>query len=71
LEFEAPAADAEPNAKPALTFKGVVFNEMKGARSDNATLFVQHLQVRASPSLPSLSLPTIYHHLLSLCCVVV
>uniref|UniRef100_A0A8C5SVS6 Presequence protease, mitochondrial n=1 Tax=Laticauda laticaudata TaxID=8630 RepID=A0A8C5SVS6_LATLA len=44
LEHESPADPWSP-----LTFKGVVFNEMKGAFADNERVFSQHLQNKILP----------------------
>ncbi|KAG8138805.1 hypothetical protein E2320_001597 [Naja naja] len=44
LEHESPADPRSP-----LTFKGVVFNEMKGAFADNERVFSQHLQNKILP----------------------
>ncbi|XP_042846866.1 presequence protease, mitochondrial isoform X1 [Panthera tigris] len=44
LEHENPRDPQTP-----LTFKGVVFNEMKGAFTDNERIFSQHLQNRLLP----------------------
>ncbi|XP_044770958.1 presequence protease, mitochondrial isoform X6 [Neomonachus schauinslandi] len=44
LEHENPKDPQTP-----LTFKGVVFNEMKGAFTDNEKIFSQHLQNRLLP----------------------
>ncbi|KAM9790925.1 presequence protease, mitochondrial [Syngnathus typhle] len=44
LENEDPADASSP-----LVFKGVVFNEMKGAFSDNERLYAQHLQNKLYP----------------------
>lgn len=44
LENENPADPSSP-----LVFKGVVFNEMKGAFSDNERLYAQHLQNKLYP----------------------
>ncbi|XP_063159491.1 presequence protease, mitochondrial isoform X1 [Candoia aspera] len=44
LEHESPADPQTP-----LTFKGVVFNEMKGAFADNERVFSQHLQNKILP----------------------
>ncbi|XP_025786806.1 presequence protease, mitochondrial isoform X3 [Puma concolor] len=44
LEHENPRDPRTP-----LTFKGVVFNEMKGAFTDNERIFSQHLQNRLLP----------------------
>uniref|UniRef100_A0A3P9ILL0 Presequence protease, mitochondrial n=1 Tax=Oryzias latipes TaxID=8090 RepID=A0A3P9ILL0_ORYLA len=44
LENENPTDPSSP-----LVFKGVVFNEMKGAFSDNERLFAQHLQNKLLP----------------------
>ncbi|CAK6432881.1 unnamed protein product [Pipistrellus nathusii] len=44
LEHENPS-----DPKTALVFKGVVFNEMKGAFTDNERIFSQHLQNRLLP----------------------
>ncbi|XP_029811459.1 presequence protease, mitochondrial [Suricata suricatta] len=44
LEHENPRDPQTP-----LTFKGVVFNEMKGAFTDNERIFSQHLQSRLLP----------------------
>ncbi|XP_057714024.1 presequence protease, mitochondrial [Corythoichthys intestinalis] len=37
------------NASSPLVFKGVVFNEMKGAFSDNESVYAQHLQNKLYP----------------------
>uniref|UniRef100_A0A668AF13 Presequence protease, mitochondrial n=2 Tax=Myripristis murdjan TaxID=586833 RepID=A0A668AF13_9TELE len=44
LEHENPT-----DSKTPLVFKGVVFNEMKGAFSDNERLYAQHLQNKLLP----------------------
>ncbi|ETE70503.1 Presequence protease, mitochondrial, partial [Ophiophagus hannah] len=44
LEHESPEDPRSP-----LTFKGVVFNEMKGAFADNERVFSQHLQNKILP----------------------
>ncbi|XP_071346670.1 presequence protease, mitochondrial [Trachinotus anak] len=44
LENENPTDPSSP-----LVFKGVVFNEMKGAFSDNESLYAQHLQNKLYP----------------------
>ncbi|XP_032092968.1 presequence protease, mitochondrial [Thamnophis elegans] len=44
LEHESPSDPQSP-----LTFKGVVFNEMKGAFADNERVFSQHLQNKILP----------------------
>ncbi|XP_076838253.1 presequence protease, mitochondrial [Brachyhypopomus gauderio] len=44
LENENPTDPSSP-----LVFKGVVFNEMKGAFSDNESLYAQHLQNKLLP----------------------
>ncbi|XP_054447557.1 presequence protease, mitochondrial isoform X2 [Pteronotus mesoamericanus] len=44
LEHENPS-----DPRTALVFKGVVFNEMKGALTDNERIFSQHLQNRLLP----------------------
>jgi hypothetical protein len=48
-------ADPRDVANSSLVYKGVVYNEMKGAMSDVGTLFAQHLQ-------SALFATTTYHH---------